>query len=191
MKYCSGLLLGVAALAGCASLPSDAPALTRTTIRDFTLEGRFALRTQVPNQPAQSGNGRLSWTHQGETDRILLASPLGFGMAEIEASPAGARLITADGNISESADAELLTEAVTGQRLPVRQLPAWLVGRPRPEARTEHDTAGRPLRVNDADWQIDYLYDAPDPDALPARLTLTRGQQIELKLRIETWKATP
>lgn len=173
-------------------MPAETSLPARMAIRDFSLDGRFALRTQLPGQAVQSGSGRLSWTHQGDSDHILLASPLGHGLAEIVSTPNGARLTTADGKVSESTDVDQLTEDMTGQRLPVRQLTTWLLGRPQQNtAQIESDAAGRPSRLREAGWRVDYAYDHPTPEALPSRLTLTRDGQIELKLRIETWKASP
>jgi outer membrane lipoprotein LolB len=38
---------------------------------------------------------------------------------------------------------------------------------------------------------VDYFYDDNRPDALPARLHISRPGEIELKLRIEEWRALP
>lgn len=184
------LLLVAGLLAGCASLPPP-PLPARQDLRDFALEGRFALRATPPDQPAQSAGGRLAWTHKNQIDTILLANPLGYGVAEIESGPAIARLRLADGKTSESSDPDSLIEEVTGQRLPVARLPAWLLGRSGGRAQIAHDDLGRPLRLVEDGWQIDYAYDNAAPDALPGRLTLSNGDGLELRLRIEQWKNAP
>ncbi len=184
------LLLAGSLLAGCATIP-PAPLPSRQSVRDFALDGRFALRATQPDQPAQSASGRLAWTHKNQIDRILLANPLGYGVAEIESGPDISRLRLADGKISESTDPDSLIEEVTGQRLPVARLPAWLLGRSGGRAQIEHDPLGRPLRLLEDGWQIDYIYDNDAPDALPGRLTLSNGNGLELRLRIEEWKDSP
>eukprot|EP00825_Cyclidium_porcatum_P043477 TRINITY_DN6170_c0_g1_i1.p3 TRINITY_DN6170_c0_g1~~TRINITY_DN6170_c0_g1_i1.p3 ORF type:complete len:100 (+),score=25.06 TRINITY_DN6170_c0_g1_i1:289-588(+) len=83
----------------------------------------------MPGQAPQSSGGRLTWTHQNRSDRVLLSSPLGYGLAEIETTPELSRLRTAEGKQRESTDPDALIEEVTGQRLPVTRLPAWLLGR--------------------------------------------------------------
>ena len=177
-------------LAGCASVPPPAmPA--RELVHDFALEARFALRVTLPTQAPQSSGGRLSWQHQNGNNRVLLASPLGYGLAEIETTPVLSRLRTADGQTRESADAEALMEEVTGQRLPVTQLPAWLLGRSGGSATIARDQQDRPSRLFENGWQIDYSYDDESATALPARLILSRDGEIELRLRIEEWKETP
>lgn len=183
-----GLIGGL--LSGCASLPAP-PLPGRDDLRRFALEARFALRATLPGQASQSSGGRLSWTHGATGDRILLANPLGYGLAEIDATPERSRLRTADGKERESTDPDGLIEELTGLRLPVARLPAWLIGRPGGDARIEADTVGRPGKLSEDGWQVDYFYDDDRPDALPARLNIGRPGEIELKLRIEEWRALP
>jgi outer membrane lipoprotein LolB len=187
--HLAGLLAGVL-LAGCTTLPPTAP-LHRGQVRDFALEARFALRVSAPGQAPQSAGGRLSWTHRRDHDRILVSSPLGYGLAEIETTPTLSRLKTSDGKTRESSDPDALMEEATGQRLPVARFPAWLLGRPDGAARIELDALGRPTQLHEAGWQVDYAYDDETSDALPARVTLNRDGEIELRLRIEEWKENP
>jgi outer membrane lipoprotein LolB len=184
------LLAGSLLLAGCASAPPT-PRPARDSIRDFALDARFALRVTRPEQAAQSSGGRLSWEHRNGDDRLLIANPLGIGLAEIEITPTLARLRTADGKLYESPDADTLIEAVTGQALPVTRLPAWLLGKAGPATQVEKDANGRPDRFTEAGWQIEYAYEDESRDALPARLNLNFGRDIELRLRIEQWRDLP
>jgi outer membrane lipoprotein LolB len=189
--------LGALALAACAAVP---PAVTglpaRAEIRDFGLEARFALRLERPYEPPESASGRLSWQHRAGSDHILVSNPLGQGVAEIEQNPEGARLRTSDGKIREAADAAALLQETTGYLLPLGELPAWLLGRPTASGRLETDVLGRPKRLADAGWQIEYDYDSEAAGALPARLNLQRGsspelRSLELRLRIEEWRNAP
>ena len=185
------LLLGaVALLVGCATVPAGL-GTDRDRLHGFILEGRFALRHVPPEGPAQSSSGRLSWTHQPPANHLLIASPLGHAVAEIEQLADGYRLRLADGRLREAADPETLVEDVTGERLPVGELAAWLLGRPGQGGRLERDTLGRPLCLREAAWRVDYAYDEERPEAPPARVTLTRADGLELRLRIEEWKAAP
>lgn len=182
--------LGLLALAACATVTSP-PGIPREALRDFAFDGRFALRSTSPGQSPQSTSGRLSWAHQQDADHLLLASPLGIGIAEITSSVDGARLKTGDGQNWEAAQPDELMERVTGQALPISRLPAWLLGRPGQEGKTTHDQDGRPVQLIEAGWQIDYSYDSDAADALPSRITLRRGDELELRLRIEEWRNTP
>lgn len=184
------LLLAAGLLSSCAVQPPAALS-ARDQIRDFSLAGRFALRVTLAGQKPQSSGGRLTWTHQNRSDRILLASPLGYGLAELEITPELSRLRSAEGKTRESDDPDGLIEEITGQRLPVTRLPAWLLGRGGGDARIEPDAIGRPGSLREAGWQVDYIYDDDTPAALPSRLTISRNGEIELKLRVEEWKETP
>ena len=190
MKLRLALLFAAGLLTACASVP-PAPLAPREAIRNFSLEGRFALRVTLPGQPAQNSGGRLTWVHQNRSDRVLLSSPLGYGLAEIDATPEISRLRTADGMTRESSDPDTLIADVTGQQLPIGRMPAWLLGRSGGKARIDSDHLGRPLRLIEDGWQVDYSFEDDSPNALPSRLTLTRQGEIELRLRIEEWKDAP
>lgn len=190
MKFLISALLVGGLLVGCTSLPpSVLPG--RDEVRDFALEARFALRVTLPDQKQQSSAGRLSWTHNNSSDHLLVSSPLGYGLAEIDSTPTLSRLHTADGKSRESTDPDALMEDVTGQRLPVSRLAAWLLGRPSSSAEIDTDHLRRPLRLREAGWQVDYAYPNDAPSALPDGLTLRRDEEIELRLRIEEWRANP
>lgn len=185
-----GAVIACSLLAACVGVP-PAPLAPRDEVRDFTLEARFALRVSVPDRPPENSGGRLEWEHGNGNDRILISSPLGVGVAEIDVGPGGGRLRTADGQLRESADADALLEEVTGQRLPVRRLPNWLLGRGGAAAVVTSDSAGRPARLSEAGWQIDYAYPDDTPGALPSLVSLRRDGEIDLRLRIEEWRAVP
>lgn len=184
LSLIAGLLL-----AGCSTLAPQFHG-EREKIGNFALEARFALRSTPADQPPQSSGGRLSWQHDEQGERILLANPLGMGLAEIESTPARAQLKTSDGQTWQGATPDELVERITGQALPISRLPDWLLGR-HSSGNMERDPAGRPLRLREAGWQIDYTYDSDEASALPARLILSDGQGLELRLRIEAWRNLP
>ncbi|MBS1191061.1 MAG: Outer rane lipoprotein LolB [Rhodocyclaceae bacterium] len=185
-------LAGVLALAGCATVTPPSTGLpARGELRDFGLEARFALRLERPYEAPQSASGRLSWDHGHDGDHILVANPLGQGIAEIDRSAAGARLRTSDGRVRHAADAGELLQEATGYPLPLGELPAWLLGRPTASGQLRTDALGRPQSLIDAGWHIDYHYDSEAADALPSRLTLRRDSSLEVRLRIEEWRSTP
>lgn len=176
------------ALGACAELPlspghtPSAAAQAAQPGQDFTASGRFALRHENG-----SAAGRFSWQRQGERDSILLSDPLGRGIAEIVRDPDSTRLTTADRRSLNATDADSLVHDALGYPLPVAGLSAWLTGRPAHPATAktlERDAQGRPLRLAEDGWLIDYRYgDA----TLPSRLTARWGEQIELRLIIEDW----
>ncbi|HMV00971.1 MAG TPA: lipoprotein insertase outer membrane protein LolB [Rhodocyclaceae bacterium] len=173
-------------VAGCASLPP--PEADRERVGDFAVEARFALRTLRPGETVQQASGHLSWSHDREADRILLASPFGQGLAEIVIDSTGARLRTSDGSLRQAADADALLAEATGYRLPLGELPAWLLGRGGPTSQIDRDFAGRPRLIKENAWQIEYGYDDDRPTSLPTRLTVTRDSELDLRLRVEEWR---
>lgn len=182
--------LSFALLAACTTAPRQ-PAPPRQSIADFALEARFALRTETAGEKPQSANGRLSWTHRQQQDRILISTPLGGGIAELESTPGQATLILADGQRHFADDAEELLRQTTGHTLPVRQLPDWLRGRGSSHAIVATDPSGRPQTLREDNWQVQYSYDNEAPDAPPGRLTVRKGDELELRLRIEEWRSPP
>lgn len=179
-------------LAGCASVAPPLSGLPhRDQLRDFSLEARFALRLENPHEPVESASGRLSWQHVGGKDQILVSNPLGQGIAEIEVDQDGARLRAGDGRVKEAADPAALLQESTGYPLPLGELPAWLLGRPGSGGQVQTDGTGRPRRLAEAGWRIEYDYDDPGAGALPSRLTLHRDNNIQLRLRIEEWRIIP
>lgn len=177
-------------LSACSTLPR--PALPeRTAWQDFALTARFALTSRQPGEAEQKAGGRLDWRHQNDEDEILIANPIGIGLARLDSRPGEARLETGDGRRFVADDPEQLLFDVLGQALPVRQLPRWLLGRASADGQLQRDPQGRPSRLEEAGWRIDYSYDDEAPGSLPSRLHLRQGEHIDLRLRIEEWKSAP
>lgn len=183
-------LLLCALLAGCATAPRQ-PLPARQQIEDFALEARFSLRSETAGEKTQSASGRLSWTHRAERDHILIATPLGNGVAEIESTPARASLTLADGQQRLADDAEQLLNQATGQPLPIKHIPDWLRGRGSQQASITLDSQGRPQLLLEGDWLVQYNYNDELADSPPARLTVVKGSELELRLRIEEWRSPP
>lgn len=184
-----GLAAACAALlfAGCAvqpAVPGGGTTVARDRLDAFAIEGRFSLRHEDKNY-----SGRLSWRHQGINDEVLLASPFGQGIAQITTGDDGARLVTNEGKTYTAATSEQLTRQVLGYPLPLARLADWVRGRA--TVAFETDARGRPLRLRDEAWRIDYEYDGDDVQALPSRLVAQRADGVELRLRIDEWTALP
>lgn len=185
----AGLVAGIL-LSACSTLPR--PALPeRAAWQDFSLTARFALTSRQPDGAEQKAGGRLDWRHQNDEDEILIANPIGIGLARLDSRPGKARLETGDGRQFVADDPEQLLRDVLGQALPVRQLPHWLLGRASVDGRLQRDPQGRPIRLEEAGWRIDYRYEDEAAGSLPSGLHLRQGEHIDLRLRIEDWKSAP
>lgn len=188
----SGLLAAGLAwlLVACASAPRLQEGLPgRQDLRDFAVEARFALKIERHGEVVQHGSGRLSWNHKNSGDAVFLANPLGTGLAEIDIGPQGARLRDARGELHQHADADVLMQQVTGYALPVSRLAFWLLGRPGVAGELQSDAQGRPQRLREGGWQIDYVYADAAAESLPVRLEINRAGEVQLILRIEEWRA--
>lgn len=181
-------LLYTIVLTACSSLqpPADKPLTADDNRQAFALAGRFSLR-----QEEQSYAGRLDWRHTADSDELLFSSPLGQGIAEIVSTPAGARLTHSDGRSQSAASADQLLQSALGYPLPLDKLADWVRGRSPHGGEISTDAFGRPARLRYQDWRIVYEYDSDDPQALPGRLFVEREAVLELRLRIDQWRALP
>ena len=178
-------------LSGCAT----PPALVRPTQADrahiasieqinaFQFSGRVGVKYD-----GQGFSGNLRWIHTEQHDEILILSPLGQGVAQIEQNAAGVVLTTSDQKRYEAQDVEALTESVLGWRLPMAGMRYWVLGRAAPgKADMQFDEMKRPVQLIQDGWQIDYLaYREADGLVMPQKLTMHR-QDLEMKLIIDDW----
>ena len=183
---CAALLFGCASLAP----PSEAPAArpARSAISQFNLSGRVAVRNG-----AESFSGKIDWRHGGDgSERILLSSPLGQGLAELDADREGARLHTSDNKRYTAASLDDLSEQVFGARLPLSSLSRWVLGEaPGDGNRLALDTRGRPASFWMAGWRVAYLsYESEMANALPSLIRLSRDE-LDVRLKIDRWELAP
>lgn len=150
--------------------------------RSFQIEARFSVTSENERY-----SGRLSWQHEASSDDLRIVSPFGQVVAEIEVRPDRASLLAADRQRHEAIDAQTLTRQVLGYPLPIERLAGWVRAYPAPSAMVTRDALGRPLLVVDEDWRVEYDYAEASPEALPARLLISRVGGPELLLRIEEW----
>lgn len=187
------ICLATGLLAACAQLPSatsgDAlprPRPARTAGGDYLLSGRIAVRH---DQQRYAVN--VTWRHSQARDQIMVATPLGQGLAELSRDAAGARLTTADRREFNAADWQTLSVEVFGFALPLSALPRWLLAEVPAEALgVNYDGAGRPQRMVADGWQVAYLEYASDAaDALPVLIEL-KHEDIEVRLKIDEWQVS-
>lgn len=157
------------AAVGCAMLLiscAQVPEMRASAIdaKRFQLEGRLSLR-----QGETASHFGISWRHQPDGDEVFLTGPLGQGIAELRRDAAGARLTMPDRRIVEAGDWEGLAERVLGVRVPLNELPRWVVG-----ASSQTAPAG---------WRIDYL---ESRDGLPVLMEFHRGD-LDLRLKVDAW----
>ena len=187
----------LATLAACSSLPTQMPIATPASlslhqqhlaslrrIQQFELKGRLGVQADGKGYSAS-----LIWQHNAGQDDIRIYSPLGGQLARIQKTADGIRLEDAQGQVSVGKDAESLTQALLGWRLPLSGLADWALGRPANSAMANltWDEAGHTLSLNEADWAIAYQqYQASPTVFLPHKLS-PKNARVQLKLIVEKW----
>jgi len=181
--------LAATVLSGCAARPI-APALApvaRPNVKAFELEGRLSA-----SDGERGASGALTWTHGPSSDEWTVYSPLGQIVAQLVRTPKGATLLTADGRTQHAEDANTILPQLLGVSAPLDGLQHWVQASPRAGARVlSLDDAGRPARVSDAGWIIDYPeYAGATADAPPRRIDAVWGE-ARIRLIIDQWTPLP
>lgn len=187
-------------LGGCASIAPPAPASgmtmpTRTYQDSIELGGRLSVRYQQ-NGSEQAVHGSFSWSQTPDHTHVVLASPLGQTMAEIDVTAATATLMQANQPPRIAADVDALATETLGWPLPVAGLRDWLQGfvaGPNGARRTVPATPDATLesdgwRIRYGSWQQDGT--APPQ---PKRLDLERDSStgpVAIRIVIDT-RQTP
>lgn len=188
MRWCSVLLAGW--LGGCALLPSAPVPVARPAQPEsavFVLNGRISV-----NHHGTRHSAGLRWTHQVQSDEILLLAPLGQTAARIYSDVWNATLD--DGDKHYQADnAESLMQQVLGWHLPLSGLYHWVLGVEDDEspAQIERDEKGQITVLYQNGWKVRFLrYADTRPDSLPTRLQLSR-EDLQIQLLIDEWEWNP
>jgi outer membrane lipoprotein LolB len=190
------LLASLLLLSGCATFlpsPSVPPANTEAhqkhlaslaNIKAFSLKGRLGVVTNP-----RGFSGGIEWQNETTKDNIDIFSPVGGKVANIAKNAGGVTLTAQDGNTIKANDAESLTEATLGWRLPLNGLNNWVLGRPsnsKIEA-SSWDDAGRLLTLKQDGWDISYEnYVESNGVFLPSK-TVLKSEKVNLKLLVEKW----
>ncbi len=178
------VLLWLMLLGGCALAP-PAPAVrpAQPEAASFALNGRIAVRHNGSRHSAG-----LRWTHDTQSDEVLLLAPLGQTAARVYRDASGATLEDGERHY-QAADAESLMQQVLGWHLPLDGLHRWVLALPAADsqAQIERDAAGRIAVLRQDGWEVSYRRYAGDgADSLPARLQLSRDN-LEVQLLIDEW----
>lgn len=170
-------------LSGCALQPPSPPRPVQSDAAPFAMNGRISVKHNGSRDSAG-----LRWTHQAQTDEILLLTPLGQTAARIYRDAQEATLDEGDKHYSDT-DVESLMMQVLGWRLQLDGLHHWVLGlTDAGDALVERDELGRMTVLHQDGWEIRYLKYADDKaDSLPARMQLSR-ENLQLTLLIDEWE---
>jgi outer membrane lipoprotein LolB len=183
------LAVGILATA-CAlnpAMPSADP-VARQTFETFSLSGRLSA-----SDGNQSASGRLDWERRVGMDRWTVSSPLGQIVAQVDSGPGGAEVLLANGERRYAPQvADLIPVLLPGAAevgLPPERLAAWVQAAPPADAEVRtRDSRGRPARLIDRGWIIDYLgYRDESSESLPRLVDISRGE-FRLRLVVDRWE---
>ena len=118
-RWMGWLVLCALWLAGCAQPMPSAP------VEENSWNGRIAL--QIDGQASQSFSAMFELRGNARTGELVLVSPLGNRLAQLEWKDGHAQLTSAQETRSSESLDSLLQEA-TGSRIPVAALFGWLKG---------------------------------------------------------------
>jgi len=169
-----------------ASIPWEQRQRALSMLDSWMLQGKIAIRVDQQNHAAN-----LSWTQQGDHYRIFMAGPFGRGAVDIEGDEHHLRLLLAGEDPLETDAPQALLEQRLGWSFPLQQLAWWVRGLPAPDSahRLTLDSQHRLQQLQQSGWQINYpRYALFATTELPAKLVLTRGDQLKLTLILKTWQ---
>ncbi|MBI5437620.1 MAG: outer membrane lipoprotein LolB [Nitrosomonadales bacterium] len=181
-------ILLVSVLSGCALLPPAPvapPAQLETAA--FALNGRISI-----NHRGERHSAGLRWTHQAQSDEILLLAPLGRTAARVYRDARQATLDEGDKHYQAS-DVETLMEQVLHWHLPLRGLHHWALGMAEASspAKIERAANGQISMLQQDGWKVLYLrYDGTMPNSLPKRMQLSH-EDLQVQLLIDEWEWNP
>ena len=191
-----------AILAGCESLPSQAPVETDPAVESrwqahqqrlaalesWTLHGRMVLVAGDDGWTAT-----IHWDQERQHYNLRFIAPLGQGTYELEGDTDSVTLLTADNRLLHAASPEALLQENLGWQIPVASLKYWVRGIPDPAlspGRLVLDDSGRLSRLQQSGWRISILRYREDRGlALPEKLFL-KNRHFQLRLVIQDWQTT-
>lgn len=186
MRHIAALACIALTVSGCALQPlprEQAPLVERTRVKAFDLEGRIAA-----SDGERAASGRLRWEHRPQGDDWVVLSPLGQVVAQVIGTTEGAMLRTADGQRVLAPDTATLLPYVLGVNAPANHLADWIQALPAPGARVlETDAVGRPVRVSDSGWVIEYPEYVDDSEQAAPRRLLAQWGQARLRIMVDKW----
>jgi outer membrane lipoprotein LolB len=196
------LIVCVVLFAGCTTL-TPKNAIVNTILIEPVVgvaeakSSNFGLIGRISVKGGKEGfSGGVQWHHKGESDEILLLSPLGQILAQIKRTPGGVHLTTSEQKSYYAADVESLTEQGLGWRLPLRGLQYWVQGMNSPATASamDLDIDGRVVAMRQDGWEISYLDYFPILQTQAAlaqtvrpRLLMLKRSNLQIKLIIDNW----
>ncbi len=155
----------------------------------WSFQGRVAV-----SKGRNGGSGRIDWQQQARQYVVSLSAPVtrqSWTLSGDSENRSG-RLDGVEGGPRQGEDAQQVLLEATGWDIPVNQLPDWvrgLVAEGATAAEIYRDAEGRPRRVRQMGWDIQFLdwYPAEgDRPVLPRRIEAVNGD-AKVRLLVDGW----
>jgi len=155
----------------------------------WSFQGRVAV-----SKGRNGGSGRIDWQQQARQYVVSLSAPVtrqSWTLSGDSENRSG-RLDGVEGGPRQGEDAQQVLLEATGWDIPVNQLPDWVRGLVAEGAGAEQidrDAEGRPRRVRQMGWDIQFLdwYPAEgDRPVLPRRIEAVNGD-AKVRLLVDGW----
>ena len=156
----------------------------------WSFQGRVAV-----SKGRNGGSGRIDWQQQARQYVVSLSAPVtrqSWTLSGDSGNRSG-RLDGVDGGPRQGEDAQQVLLEATGWDIPVNQLPDWVRGLVAEGAtaaeQIDRDAEGRPRRVRQMGWDIQFLdwYPAEgDRPVLPRRIEAVNGD-AKVRLLVDGW----
>lgn len=155
----------------------------------WSFQGRVAV-----SKGRNGGSGRIDWQQQARQYVVSLSAPVtrqSWTLSGDSGNRSG-RLDGVEGGPRQGEDAQQVLLEATGWDIPVNQLPDWvrgLVAEGAKAAEIDRDVEGRPRRVRQMGWDIQFLdwYPAEgDRPVLPRRIEAVNGD-AKVRLLVDGW----
>lgn len=196
-----GIAVLAVALAGCATTRVTAPAVPVEQAQAMQAARAASLRADTAwgltgrvavSNAGQGGSARMEWRQDGPRFEVVLSAPVSRQSWRLTGAPGHARLEGLDGGPREGGSAAALLYEATRWDIPVDAMPDWLRGLATPgvPAAMAFGADGRPARLEQGGWTIDYAWPADPAARLPSRLDARRGQ-ARVRLAIDDWTSDP
>ncbi len=158
-------------------------------LENWKIQGRAIIA-----QGKEGWHARLLWQEFDDTYQIKLYGPFAQKTVILNGTKESAVLITSNNQQVVSTDAENLIHKVLDVHLPINSLRYWVRGIPAPNSieSIAYDNRGRPTRLLQQSWTIDYLdYANFKTLAMPTKMFIKNADTGQrLRLVIDQWKTT-
>ncbi len=192
---CLSVLLALALLAGCATVPQEPDVSPEELFQDRLqtlagLSGWSASGRAGITAGQEAATMSLGWRQTGGAWQLDLRGPLASGSVRLVSDASGVTLRASDGRTDAAADAQMLLYRHTGYDLPVEVLQDWLIGIPAPEydAALELDDDGLLTELEQLGWTVKYTaYQRVNGVHMPVRIFLD-GPGVHMRASISQWE---